>query len=334
MLTYIARRLLLIIPMVLGMLTLLFFVMHLAPGNPADALMNNPDLPAEAIQQFRDKWHLDDPLWKQYVIWLKGFLLGDMGESLHHDRPVLAVIADYLPNTLILSVVAIVLIFTIGISLGTIQAVRQYSIADNAASAVSLFFYSMPSFWLALMLILLFSLHWEIFPESGMHDIRFAYADTTGMGWGEWLAFQWEKALDALYHMILPAFSLGIATAAGTARYMRTSLLEVLNQDYVRTARAKGVHPALVIFKHALRNALLAVITIFGLSLPFLFSGAVLVETVYAWPGMGKLIVESIFNRDYPVVMANAFFIALLVMLGNLVADILYAVADPRIRYS
>jgi peptide/nickel transport system permease protein len=167
-----------------------------------------------------------------------------------------------------------------------------------------------------------------------MHDIRFVYESVEGLSWSEWLGYRWDRALDALHHILLPAFSLGIATAAGVARYMRTSLLEVLNQDYVRTARAKGLPPRKVIFKHALRNALLAVITIFGLSLPFLFSGAVLVETVFAWPGMGRLIVDSIFNRDYPVVMANAFFIALLVMLGNLVADLLYAVADPRIRYS
>jgi len=334
MFAYLARRILLIVPMVLGMLTLLFFVMHLAPGDPADAVMNNPDLPAEAIQLFRDKWHLDDPLWKQYGIWLGSFLVGDMGESLHHDRPVLAVIWDYLPNTLILSLVSILLIFSIGITLGTIQAVRQYSVTDNVVSGISLFFYSMPSFWLALMLILLFSLRWDLFPESGMHDIRFIGVDVTTLSWGEWLRHQGARSLDALHHIILPAFALGIASAAGVARYMRTSLLEVLNQDYVRTARAKGLHPGTVIFKHALRNALLTVITIFGLSLPFLFGGAVLVETVFAWPGMGKLIVESIFNRDYPVVMANAFFIALLVMLGNLVADLLYAVADPRIRYN
>lgn len=334
MLAYIARRLLLIIPMVLGMLTILFVILHLAPGDPAASLMSNPDLPPEAIELFRAKWHLDEPIWKQFLVWVSNFLQGDMGESLHRNKTVLAVIADFLPNTIILSVVSVILIFVTGIVVGTIQAVKQYSFIDNALTTIGLFLYSMPSFWLALMLVLIFSLRFDLFPDHGMHDIRFLDGAPEGGGFGEKLGWYWRFWMDSLHHLLLPSFALGIAPAAGIARFMRTSLLEVLSQDYVRTARAKGLHPGSVIFKHALRNSLLTVITLFGLTLPFLFGGAVLIESVFAWPGMGRLIVESIFVRDYPVVMANAFFIGLLVMLGNLVADVLYAVVDPRIRYS
>jgi peptide/nickel transport system permease protein len=203
--------------------------------------------------------------------------------------------------------------------------VRQYSLADNVLTFAALFFYSMPSFWFALMLILIFSrgadagwlFNW---PASGMTSIEYEYLSPMG------------KAGDRLAHLMLPAIALGIGSAAGVARYMRGSMLEVIHQDFIRTARAKGLSERTVIFKHALRNALIPIITLVGLYLPFLLSGAVLVETIFAWPGMGRAIVEAILARDYPMVMATSFVIAAIVVLGNLLSDVLYAVVDPRIR--
>jgi peptide/nickel transport system permease protein len=210
--------------------------------------------------------------------------------------------------------------------IGIYQAVRQYSAGDNILTVVALFFYSMPSFWFALMLILIFSLKasqwgWPVvFPASQMTSVGYEFMS---MG---------EQIRDRLMHMILPAIALGIGSAAAVARYMRGSMLEVVRQDYIRTARAKGLSERKVVFKHALRNALLPIITLLGLTLPYLFGGSVLIETIFAWPGMGRLIVDSIFQRDYPLVMATSFVIAVMVVAGNLLADILYAVVDPRIR--
>ena len=253
-------------------------------------------------------------------------LRGDWGHSYANGRDVRELVFDILPNTLILSACALGIAFLIGIVFGVVQAVKQYSALDSGVGA--LFFYSMPSFWLGLMLILLFSVYarnvwgWPIsFPPSGLTS-----PDAAFLG-------PWEQVKDRIAHLVLPTLSLALVLAAGIARYMRASMLEVIRQDYVRTARAKGLAESVVVFKHALRNALLPVATLIGLYLPFLFSGTVFVEAVFAWPGMGRLIVDSIFQRDYPVVMAGAFIFATMVVLGNLLADVLYAVIDPRIRY-
>lgn len=226
-----------------------------------------------------------------------------------------------------LSATAIGVAFLLGILLGIVQAVRQYSLLDSVASIVGLFFYSMPSFWLALMMVLVFGLfayqgQWFIqFPPSGMQSVDYAFLSPMA------------KVQDRLMHLALPATSLALVLAAGIARYTRSSMLEVIRQDFVRTARAKGLSEPAVIFKHALRNALIPVITLLGLYLPFLFSGTVFIESVFAWPGMGKLVVDSILERDYPVIMGGTLIFAMMVVVGNLVADVLYAVVDPRIRY-
>jgi peptide/nickel transport system permease protein len=254
------------------------------------------------------------------------FLTGDFGYSFGQMRPIAEILPPVMWNTLQLSFVSLVVIFGLGMLIGIFQAVRQYSIADNILTFVALFFYSMPGFWFALMLILLFSLKasqwgWPVqFPASQMTSVSYEFM-TAG-----------EQIKDRLMHLILPSIALGIGSAAGVARYMRGSMLEVIRQDYVRTARAKGLSERVVVFKHALRNALLPIITLLGLTLPYLFGGAVLVETIFAWPGMGRLIVEAVYQRDYPLVMATSFVIAVMVILGNLLADVLYAVADPRIR--
>jgi peptide/nickel transport system permease protein len=323
--SYLLRRLLGSIPLLLGILTLIFFIINIAPGDPT-ARYFNPNVSPEVIEQMRRNLGLDQPLHIQYFKWLSSFAQGDFGHSFGQMRPISEILPTVLWNTIQLMLVSIVIIFALGMLIGIIQAVRQYSIVDNVLTFLALFFYSMPSFWLALMLILIFSLKasqwgWGLqFPASQMTSVGYEF-----MSGG-------EQFRDRLMHMIMPAIALGVGSAAGVARYMRGSMLEVVHQDYIRTARAKGLSERKVIFKHALRNALIPIVTLIGLYLPYLLSGSVLVETIFAWPGMGRLIVDSIFQRDYPLVMATSFIAAALVVLGNLLADVLYAVVDPRIR--
>lgn len=335
MISYLIRRVLGAIPLLLGILTIIFFIIHIAPGDPT-ARFVNPNVSPRVIEQMRHNLGLDQPLHIQYVKWLWSFIRGDFGYSFGLQQPIGDVLPDILLNTLQLTLLALVMIFVVGMLIGIVQAVRQYSLADNALSFLALFFYSMPSFWFALMLILLFSLKanqvfamhpewarwfgWLQFPASGMTSVGHEYLGG------------WAKIVDRFKHLFLPAVALGIGNAAGVARYMRGSMLEVIHQDFIRTARAKGLSERTVIFKHALRNALIPIITLLGLYLPFLLSGAVLVETIFGWPGMGRAIYDAILQRDYPMVMATSFVIAAMVVLGNLLSDILYAVVDPRIR--
>jgi peptide/nickel transport system permease protein len=324
---YVLRRLLGAIPLVLGIATIVFFAVNLAPGDPALYYIS-PGMTQEVVEQTRTNLGLDEPMHVRYVKWVGAMLTGDFGYSFSYSRPVLDVLADFLPNTLILSASALIVAFLVGIVIGTVQAVRQYSLLDSAMSVVLLFFYSMPSFWLALMLILTFSLfarnvwEWPIwFPASGMVPTDY---DFLSVG---------QQLKARIMHLVLPTLSLSLVLTAGIARYMRGSMLEVIRQDYVRTARAKGLSESVVIFKHALRNALIPIITLVGLYIPVLFGGTVFIESIFAWPGMGRTIVEAINTRDYPLVMAGSFFFAAMVVFANLVADILYAVVDPRIRY-
>lgn len=317
---YVLRRLAGAIPLVLGIATIIFFLINLAPGSPVDLIIGpgvNQEFRAQMIRNFG----LDQPLPVRYVKWLGAMFTGDFGYSFSYSKPVLAVLFDFLPNTILLSVAALGLAFFFGIVLGTIQAVRQYSALDSSLSVVLLFFYSMPSFWLALMLILTMSLMLGWFPVSGPTGNEYEFLSLSG------------RILDRARHLALPTLSLALVLTAGIARYMRGSMLEVVRQDYIRTAHAKGLPERVVVFKHALRNALIPIITLVGLYLPFLFSGTVFIETIFAWPGMGRTIVNAIFQRDYPLVMAGSFFFATMVVLANLVADVLYAVIDPRIRY-
>jgi peptide/nickel transport system permease protein len=324
---YVLRRLLGAIPLVLGIATITFFAINLAPGDPTLYYLS-PGMTQEVVEQMRANFGLDEPVHVRYVKWLGAMLTGDFGQSFSHSRPVLDVLVDVLPNTLVLSACALAVAFLFGIFLGTIQAVRQYSLMDSAMSVVLLFFYSMPSFWLALMLILTLSLFarnvwdWPIwFPASGMTSTDY-----------EFLSFG-ARIRDRAAHLVLPTLSLALVLTAGIARYMRGSMLEVIRQDYVRTARAKGLSERSVVFKHALRNALIPIITLVGLYIPVLFSGTIFIEYIFAWPGMGRTVYEAINTRDYPLVMAGSFFFASMVVVANLIADILYVVVDPRIRY-
>ena len=322
----ILRRLLGAIPLLLGVATLVFIGLSLAPGDAATAYVPLRASP-EIADQVRRSLGLDDPLLVRYGKWMFAFLQGDFGYSLSQQMWVRDRILVALPNTLVLASCALFLSFVFGILIGVLQAVRQNTLVDGFLSAVTLFFYSMPSFWLALMLILVFSVGagslwgWPFsFPSSGMADP------------GADLLSGWGQVKNRIHHLALPSVTLSLILTGGIARYVRASMLDVIRQDYIRTARAKGLPESTVILKHGLRNGLIPVVTLFGVYFPFLMSGTVLIEYVFAWPGIGQLMVESIHARDLPVVLAVTFLFGAMVVLGNLLADILYGVVDPRIR--
>jgi peptide/nickel transport system permease protein len=317
---YVLKKLLLTIPLLLGVITLIFILIELSPGTVVDKFIT-PDTTPEIRERLVAKWHLDDPAPVRYVHMIGNLATLDFGVSMDQERPVFDIIADALPNTLLLSTIGLLTLYPVGLTLGSIQAVRRGRPEDTLLSIVTLFLYSMPVFWFAMMLQLVFTYKWPILPSSGMKDaVMFDYMTT-----GE----QWK---DRFEHILLPGVGVGLASAAGVARYMRSSLLEVIQLDYVRTARAKGLPERVVILRHALRNALLPIITLMGLSLPYLFSGSVLVETIFAWPGMGRVIVSAIFAQDTPLIIACFFVFTLIVVIGNVLADVSYAFVDPRIR--
>ncbi len=324
MLRFAGRRLLQAIPLLLGIVTLTFVVLHLAPGDPT-AIYFNPNIPPEVLDRMRASMGLDRPLHVQYLSWVRAFFTGDFGYSYTGFRPVAEVLGDALPNTLLLGGVSLVVIFVVGCFVGTVQAVRQYGVSDTILTVSSLAIYSMPGFWLGLMLVLMVSSSWWPdllwLPVSGMKSVDHEFLSPLG------------RLADISRHLFLPVIALGLASAAGIARYMRGEMLEVIQQDYVRTARAKGLRESRVLIKHALRNALIPIISLLGLFLPLLIGGSVVIEVVFSWPGMGRTMFDAILARDYPVVMASTFLFGVLVVVGNLLADLLYAAVDPRIRY-
>ena len=321
---HILRRLLQAIPLLLGIATITFFIVHLAPGDPMDMFLEprfRRQADPEVIELIRQKYGLDQPIHIQFVKWLGNLVQGDLGDSFHYRRPVTDLIIERIPYTLLLTVPALLVDALIGISLGIFAAVRQYSKADKIVTVGSLVLYSIPGFWLALMLVLVFSVNLGWFPTSQTRSL-----DYDLLSWP-------AKMLDLAWHLVLPVFVLGVASAAGTARYMRSRLLEVLSEEYVLGARARGLREKIVVLKHALRNAMIPILTIYGMSLPFLRGGAVLIERIFAWPGLGQLGVEAVNGRDYPVILATTMIAAVLVILGNLLADALYAVVDPRVSF-
>lgn len=318
---FLVRRLIQSFVLLAIVLTITFVLLRLAPGDPV-ARYDHPDFDPAMVRQIREDLGLDRPVVEQYFRWMASFARGDFGMSFRYQRPVRDLLAEAIPNTLRLTVAALALHIVLGVFLGVLSAAKKHTVFDRANTIGALFVYSIPSFWLALMLILLFSLKLGLFPSSHMQSI-----DVEGM---TGLAL----FLDRAWHLVLPAFVLGIASAASTARYMRGSMLDVLREDYIRTARAKGLPESRVLLKHAFKNAALPIVTIVGLSLPFLFGGAVVVETIFSWPGMGRLAVDAIYARDYPVVLAINFVVAAIVILGNLLADTAYGLLDPRITVS
>ncbi|NIM02568.1 ABC transporter permease subunit [bacterium] len=322
MLEYIARRLLFMIPLLLGITIITFVVIHLSPGGPADMLTGlSPKVSAEAKARLHSLYGLDKPLHVQYWLWLTRLMRFDFGESFKDGRLVIMKILERLPATLLLNVLSLLLIFFIALPIGIISAVRQDSFFDKGMTVFVFLGFSVPAFWLALLLMLLFGVFLGWLPISGMHSVNFPY-----------FSF-WEKLWDVIKHLILPVFISAFGGLAYLSRYSRTSMLEVLRQDYVRTARAKGLPEKKVIYRHALRNALIPIVTLLGLSLPALIGGGFIFETIFAWPGMGRLGYQAIMARDYPVIMGVGVIAALLTLLGNLIADITYAFVDPRIRY-
>jgi peptide/nickel transport system permease protein len=317
---WIVRRLAASIAIVLAVVTLTFFLIHLAGGSPCgqtDVQSVAPDV----CTRLRAQFGLDRPLWEQYVKYLWAVLHGELGQSFWQRRPVIAALGDAMPNTLVLAGTALLIDFTLGLALGVYQAARARRFGDIALGNAALFVNSMPTFWLGLVLLLVFAQWLHLVPVGGTHDpVLCSRLDSL------------RCVADRLWHLALPALTLGLVGAAATARYQRAAMLEVIAQDFVRTARAKGLRERRVLLVHALRNALLPSITLFGLAFPFLLTGAVLVEWVFAWPGMGWLSVMAIGQRDYPVVTATALVASAMVALGTLLADVLYALADPRIR--
>ncbi|KER10665.1 MAG: diguanylate cyclase [[Candidatus Thermochlorobacteriaceae] bacterium GBChlB] len=319
MLVYVLRRVVLAAPLVFGVLTLTFFIIRLAPGDPT-AYFIQPGVSPKVAEQLREQYGLNDPLPIQYVKWIFSVLQGDFGTSFSRSQPVFDVILDAVPITLSLTALALVMQFIFGLALGTFSAVRQGTLWDRGLTIGALFIYSMPEFWLSLMLIILFALKLGWLPASGLESVG-----------AEFLTLD-DFLIDKFKHLVLPITVLSLSSAAGLARYVRGSMLEVIRQDYIRTARAKGLSERAVVLKHALRNALLPVITILGNSLPALFGGALFVEVIFAIPGMGRVTVDAIFARDYPLIIANTFVSAVVIIFGNLLADVLYAVVDPRIK--
>lgn len=324
---YLLRRLFLAVPLLFALATLLFFLAELAPGDAADVFLH-PGLTAELQEQIRTNLGLDQPIGTRYVRWMGALLRGDLGYSHSYSAPVATVLGRVLPNTLLLTGTALVLAFLVGIAVGVVQASRRNSLLDSALNVGVVFFYSIPAFWLGIMLILIFGYGartlwaWPFhFPISGAASVDYDLMGPVG------------RVLDRAWHLVLPAATLVLVLAAGVARYARSGMVEALGQDYVRAARARGLSERRVLWGHALPNSLLPLITVFGLYLPVLFSGAVFVETVFAWPGMGMIMVEAVATRDLPLVLAGSLLFAVFVVLGNLIADVLYAWADPRVRY-
>ncbi len=309
------------VPILLGITIITFAVIHLAPGSPVEAqTAMSLKSSAEARANLERLYGLDKPLPEQYALWLGRFVKLDFGKSFTDGQDVLEKIASRVPVTLTINVLSLLLILIVALPVGIISATKRYSLFDKASTVLVFVGFSTPSFWLALLLMILFGVQLGILPISGIQSINIS-----GLGLGGRLA-DWGR------HLVLPVFVSAFGGIAGLSRYSRSSMLEVIRQDYIRTARAKGLPEGQVIWRHALRNALLPVVTILGLSVPGLIGGGVIFETIFSIPGMGQLYYQSVMSRDYPTIMGIMVIYAVLTLAGNLVADIAYGLVDPRIR--
>lgn len=322
MTTYLLKRIALLVPLMLGITLITFTVIHLAPGEPVDMQMAmNPKVGKEARERLTKFYGLDKPLHEQYVTWLGKLARLDLGRSFSSDnRPVLDKIKERLPITLSLNIVALVLEFGLAIPIGVMAAVYRDTWLDKGITVFVFLGFAVPTFWLALLLMYFFGVKLNWLPISGLH--------TLGYEGYSWLS----RTLDLTKHLLLPVAVASFGSLAGVSRYMRSAMLGVIDQDYITTARAKGISERVVIWKHALRNALLPLITLAGFSIPGLIGGSVIFETIFAIPGMGQLFYQGVMSRDYPVVMGILVIGAFLTLIGNLIADVSYALADPRIR--
>jgi len=317
MLSFVVRRAAWGLLVVASVVVLAFVAVEAIPGDPFSALQS-PKMTKEALDRYKASrgYGPQYSAWDRFRIYAGGLARGDLGKSVTQNRAITDMLGDAIPNTLILTGAAMLIDLLLGILLGVLSALRHHSRLDTAVTAGSLFLYSMPGFWLSLMLCLVFSVRLGWLPRYGIHS-----PEESGL-------------VDLLKHLAMPCVTLGVAAAAATARFQRSALLEVIRQDYIRTARAKGLAERQVVWKHAMRNALLPTITLFGLYLPFLFGGAVITESIFQWPGMGSMAIRAINDRDVAVVSAVTIIITSMVVIGSLVADLLYALVDPRVRLS
>lgn len=318
---YIIRRVLQMIPVLFGISVILYGLFSMAPGDAiSNILENNPKISAERIAQLRHLYHLDEPILVQYGYWLKDAIQGNLGESFKHKMPVSQVINSYIWNSFYLTSLALLAAVLLAVPIGVLSATRQYSRFDYGFTVFALMGISMPTFFMGMLLVKWLAIDIQLFPVAGMQSTGSTLTGLAHIG-------------DVFYHLFLPFLVLTFMNMATFMRYTRTSMLEVIRQDYIRTARAKGLSEKVVIYKHALRNALIPVITLLGVYLPALFSGAMITETVFAWPGIGPVAIQAVGMRDYPVLMGINVFLAFLTLVGNLLADVMYAMVDPRIRY-
>jgi peptide/nickel transport system permease protein len=313
---YIVRRFLIAIPVLFGVTVFTFFIINLAPGNPVDVFVN-PTATAAQIALQKQQLGLNDPIWVQYLRWLQHLIQGNFGFSYSTREPVTQIIAVRVGPTLLLMGTALIIAYIIAIPIGIISATRQYSWVDYLTTTFSFLGVSIPHFFLGLGAIYVFSIVLGWLPTGGMNVLG-------GTG----------GAMDTINHLVLPALVLGTGIAGNMVRYVRSSMLDILDQDYLRTARSKGLREFVVTNKHALRNALIPIITIIGMDIPLLIGGAVVTEQVFQWPGLGQLTIQSIGSRDYSTLMALNFMAAIAVLLSNIITDVLYSFADPRIKYN
>ncbi len=321
MVAYLIKRLALMVPLLFGITLITFTVIHLAPGNPVEVQTEmSLKVSAQAKENLKKLYGLDRPLHVQYIDWLGRFVAFDFGTSFVDGRPVVDKILERIPITLTINVLSLLIIVAVAIPIGVLSATKQYSLFDKLSTVFVFIGFSTPTFWLALLLMILFGVNMGILPISGIQSI-----DVSDMS-------PFERVIDWARHLILPVGISAFGGIAGLSRYSRSSMLEVIRQDYIKTARAKGLDESTVVFRHALRNALMPIVTILGLSVPGLIGGGVIFETIFAIPGMGQLFYASTMARDYPTIMGILVIGGILTLIGNLIADVSYAVVDPRVR--
>ena len=331
MLAHIIRRVLLLFPTLLGISIIIFLMMHITPGDPAELLLGERAT-EPALEALREHLGLNKPLYIQYGMFLKRLMKGDLGETIWTRQKVWTEVKQRFPATIELSIAAMLISSLLGVILGIISATKQYSLFDYLSMLGALVGVSMPIFWLGLILMLLFSLNLGWFPMSGRLSVSIELSKITNFYiLDALLTKNWAALKDALWHLTLPAITLSTIPMAIVARMTRSSMLEVLRQDYIKTAKAKGLPPLMVIMKHAFRNALIPVITVVGLMFGILMAGAILTETIFAWPGVGKWLYDAVLQRDYMVIQGGTLIVAAIFVLINLVVDILYAVINPKI---
>ena len=319
---YILKRLLLLIPVLFGITLITFFIIHLTPGGFTKVNMEmDQRVSPDSVQKLKTLYGLDKPLPVQYLNWLTRFARLDFGDSFIDNRPVIEKIGERLPATLLRSISALIIEFVLSIMIGVTSALRRNSFYDKFMTVSTFIGYSIPSFWLALMLMLLFGVNLGILPVSGMKSLNYEFLSMPG------------KILDILWHMVLPVFITAFGGLAYLSRYVKSSMVESLGQQYIKAAYAKGLSENTIIYRNALKNSLLPVVTLLGLSLPGLIGGSFIFETIFSWPGMGRLAYDAAMSFDYPVIMGTVTIAAFLTLVGNLIADIVYALVDPRIRY-